>query len=105
IVDGIAAVGHDAVVGALDGAVGAGIIDRVDDGFGFSHDLIRDVVLSTVDAPTRAELHRRAAAALEPRAVADPALLTVVADHLGHAGAAHAPAAAALWDAAARHAL
>jgi hypothetical protein len=72
--------------------------------FTFSHDLVRDVVLDGLGPKRRAELHHRAAVALEGRLGADPSLHTVVADHLARAGAQHADEASAQWELAARHA-
>ncbi len=90
----------------LDAAVAVGFAARDDHraDFRFSHDLMRDVVLSGIDSARRAELHLRAAAVFEDRLAADPSLHAVVADHLDLVGLGHEEAAAAHWEQAARRA-
>ena len=96
----------DAAAGELAAAAGlvAGAAPATADvrgaSFGFSHDLIRDVV-DGVDPVRRIELHLRAAAVFAERVGDDPSLHAGVADHLDRAGPAHARAAAERWELAA----
>ncbi len=98
-------VDHEQLQAALDAASRAGVVERADDtAWLFSHDLVRDVVLGTIDAATRADLHRRAAAVFQRHAAIEPAYHAVAAEHLAHAGLAHADSAAEEWQLAAEHA-
>ncbi len=99
----------DAAASELAAAAAAGLVadaapalaDVRGASFGFSHDLVRDVVLDGVDPVRRVELHLRAAAVFAERVGEDPSLHAVVADHLDRAGPAHARAAAERWELAA----
>ena len=72
--------------------------------FTFSHDLVREVVLEGLDPIKRAQLHGRAAVAIEPGLRTDPSFHAIVADHLARAGPEHAAAASKHWEHAARRA-
>lgn len=106
LVSTMADVAADDVTVGLDAAAAAGLIDGADPPaeFTFSHDLVREVVLESLDPTRRATLHHRAALAIEPRLRTDPSLHAVVADHLTRAGPEHAAATSAHWEQAARQA-
>jgi hypothetical protein len=90
---------------AMDAATSIGIVARVGQAsFAFSHDLVRDVVVASVDARSRADLHRRTAEAFRRRAESEPAFLAVVAEHMVRAGEEHGEAAGAQWRVAAEYA-
>ncbi len=77
----------DEVLGALDLAKAAGIVDEQGDQFGtyrFSHDLVCQVLYATLGTARAAQLHARVGAALEgePSSKASPAVL---AEHYSHA--------------------
>ncbi len=96
----------DNAAAACETAIGAGIVTRADHGtFVFSHDIVHEVVLHGIDPTRRADLHRRAAAALVEGLEVDPSFHAVVADHLDQAGPDHADAASVQWELAARRAL
>jgi len=97
-------VDDEVLTSALDAATAIGVLDRADDAFVFSHDLVREVVQATIEPRSRAELHRRAAELFQQQAAMEPALLPVVADHLVRAGADQVDAAAVWWRLAAEHA-
>jgi predicted ATPase len=98
----------DAVASALAAAVGSGVLvrtDRADAGFGFAHDLIREVVIDAMSPSQRAALHLRAAGDCGTRLSADPALHAVVVAHLEQAGGQHLDESVRHWEAAGRLAL
>jgi tetratricopeptide (TPR) repeat protein len=101
VVATVADVTADDAVAGLSTAVAVGILtEEVPESVAFSHDLVRDVVLSGLDVRRRLELHRRAAAALERRLALDPSFHAVVADHLSKAGAGQSDAASQHWESA-----
>lgn len=106
LVSTVAGVAADDATAGLHAAAAAGLITvtTVQAGFCFSHDLVREVVLETVDPATRRDLHYRAAIVIEPRVRTDLSYHAVVADHLAHAGVQHAAAASAHWEQAGRRA-
>jgi tetratricopeptide (TPR) repeat protein len=104
VVDGITHVGLSEAVGGLEAAAAVGLLAQAANGYQFSHDLIRDVVLDGIDPVRRAELHLGAASAFEERLMVDDSFYAVVADHLEQAGPIHAEAAAVHWELAARRA-
>lgn len=71
------------LTGAVEEAVGHGVLAETDGMFGFRHALAAQAVYESLSAPRRQILHGRAAEAL--RAL-DPAPLGQVAHHLQHAG-------------------
>jgi predicted ATPase len=108
-VETVARIGGTTFAEATDGleaAVTMSFVARIDHGadLRFSHDVVRDVILSGIDSARRAELHLRAAAVFEERLAVDPSLHAVVANHLELVGVGHAEAAAAHWEQAAHRA-
>jgi DNA-binding NarL/FixJ family response regulator len=79
----------------LDEAVAAGVIAADDVGFRFVHALVRDAVYAELPAGRRAELHERAARALEARRAADAA--GSIAHHWRQAGTVAALGRCAIW--------
>ena len=106
VVAGVADVALSEAITGLRTAASVGLIspDDATNGYRFSHDLVRDVVLDGVDPVRRTELHLRVASAFEERVTVDDSFHAVVADHLERAGPLHAEAAAAHWELAARRA-
>lgn len=61
------------------------LVQQAPDQWAFKHALIQEVVYDTLLLRQRRELHRRVAAALEPKAADDPALLEALAEHYARA--------------------
>jgi tetratricopeptide (TPR) repeat protein/transcriptional regulator with XRE-family HTH domain len=80
---------ESAVWAALDAASHARLLNAVDEGYQFTHDLIREVVEGEVGAGRRLALHRRIAEVLERRAMAsgDEVPVAALAYHYGLSGA------------------
>ena len=105
VVASIGALSIESVRVALETAAAVGILVRADrDCFTFSHDLVRELVLSALDRVRREGMHERAAVVFTDRARADPSFHATVADHLEQAGPDHSAAAAVEWALAARRA-
>ncbi len=66
----------------------------------FTHDLVRQVVLESIPATGRADLHLRVAEVYEQRVALDASWHAVAADHLDAAGGKHRVRAARHWEAA-----
>ena len=83
-------VGEEDVLDALDEAAAAGLVDDAGGGcFRFAHALTRDAVYGSIRQSRRAELHRRAAVALEQVHGLDPGPgLAAIALHLFESGRA-----------------
>lgn len=84
----------------LDEAQRAALARRGDspDVWRFEHGLIRDAILTDLEAARRAQLHRRAAEALEPAdAVSSDSVLFELARHWSEAAVAADPVRAACW--------
>ena len=82
-------VSQDDLVGALDRAVRAQLLQEPAAGngrYGFAHALIRDVLYGTLTLTRRALLHRRVAAAIEEAAADRDDGVAELAHHLGLAG-------------------
>jgi DNA-binding SARP family transcriptional activator/tetratricopeptide (TPR) repeat protein len=79
----------DSVVRAVDELWRARIIHEIDDGYDFSHDLLRDTAYARVSPPKRWLLHRRLAQALELLHADDPdAVSAQLAEQYAHGGRA-----------------
>ncbi|HEY2220420.1 MAG TPA: AAA family ATPase [Actinomycetospora sp.] len=79
----------DSVVRAVDELWRARIIHEIDDGYDFSHDLLRDTAYARVSPPKRWLLHRRVAQALELLHADDPdAVSAQLAEQYAHGGRA-----------------
>jgi predicted ATPase len=106
VVSRITGVAAGEAIAGLTTAAAVGLIVHADspNGYRFSHDLIRDVVLDGLDPVRRSELHFRVAASFEETLTVDDSFHAVVADHLEQSGPIHAEAAAAHWELAARRA-
>lgn len=106
VVSGITDVALSEAIAGLATAAAVGLIAHDDpaNGYRFSHDLVRDVVLDGIDPVRRTELHLRVASVFEERLTVDDSFHAVVADHLEQAGPIHTEASAAHWELAARRA-
>jgi DNA-binding SARP family transcriptional activator len=79
----------DRVVRAVDELWRARIIHEIDDGYDFSHDLLRDTAYEQVSPPRRWLLHRRVAQGLELLHADDPdAVSAQLAEQYAHGGRA-----------------
>ncbi|MFD0365266.1 ATP-binding protein [Nocardia sp. GCM10030253] len=83
---------------ALDAAISAGVVRRLDDGgFAFVHALIRDAVYAELAPSERMALHRAAAELLAVRADGNPAAAGTIASHWRKASGRDAGANCAYW--------
>ncbi len=72
--------------GALEALEKMAILIPEEDGYAFSHDIVRSVVYGEISAPRRKLMHGRIARALSEKAEADPTLVDELAHHAVLAG-------------------